>query len=281
MKQSRKRNYVRKRRYLQNSINQIKEAIDFLHSAKGEPVDEDHSLRQATIFAQRIEAVCWSSHSPITPDGYQQSMETKTNELIFTLLQKEVPNMDSTKIQKIMALLNIYRSQVNKKTDAKAERTKKSSKLSSQKKYSSAHSESTPNASVLTFLTHNLCADSAFQKTNQISTQSPSFDASNPNSSPVVMKPASSLPIPLLNQLTVEKLSQKDQIKPPENDFRSQLIHSNIYINIDPNIPRDISCLDTFLNNQTPDQRSLLLRDFTSEDYLNIGKPFDSFNPLF
>ncbi|KAH0794498.1 hypothetical protein GPJ56_001523 [Histomonas meleagridis] len=99
-----KRNYIRRKKYLNDCINQVKATLEFVDIARGEKVNVAENQRLALAHAQAIEAVCWSPHSRLSSDCYQRLMNAKTNELCRTIIKKSLP-VDFTQLQKIVPLV--------------------------------------------------------------------------------------------------------------------------------------------------------------------------------
>lgn len=89
-----KRNYIRRKKYLNDSANQIKATLKIIQAAKGEPFTEQNLQRIAYSHAQAIEAVCWSPHSKLSAEGYQKLMNAKTTELCHMFLKKSFSDLN-------------------------------------------------------------------------------------------------------------------------------------------------------------------------------------------
>ena len=100
-----KRNYIRRKKYLQDCTLQIKAAIDFITIIKGNKINNIDSEKQAVLYAQQIEAVCWSPRSQMSAESYQKLMQTKTREFTSTILKKALPFLDILQLQKIISAL--------------------------------------------------------------------------------------------------------------------------------------------------------------------------------
>lgn len=99
-----KRNYIRRKKYLNDTINQIKATLEFLMLAKGETPNRNELTKLATAHAQAIEAACWSPHSRLTAEDYQTLMSAKTRELCIALTKKAVQSFDFTHLSHIIKL---------------------------------------------------------------------------------------------------------------------------------------------------------------------------------
>lgn len=102
-----KRNYICRKKYLHDCALHIKAAIDFMSIVKGNKIDNEESQKQATLYAQQIEAVCWSPRSQMSAENYQKLMQTKTREITCTILKKTLPFLDINQLQKIASSLLI------------------------------------------------------------------------------------------------------------------------------------------------------------------------------
>lgn len=100
-----KRNYIRRKKFLNESMSEIKATLEFIRFARGEKVGTGDSQREAMLHAQAIEAVCWSPHSRLSSDSYQKLMAAKTHELCGTILKKSLPSLDMTQLQKLSSML--------------------------------------------------------------------------------------------------------------------------------------------------------------------------------
>ena len=100
-----KRNYIRRKKYLNDCIAKIKATFDFIRIMRREKVAPGESERFAMGHAQAIEAVCWSPHSHLSAESYQKLMAAKTQELCRTLLKKSLPALDMTQLQRLSTTL--------------------------------------------------------------------------------------------------------------------------------------------------------------------------------
>lgn len=96
-----KRNYIRRKKYLNDCVAQIKTTLEFIHLAHGEPGNQAESQKLAVAHAQAIEAACWSPHSRLSAEGYQKLMMAKTQELCRAIIKKSLPNLDLAQITKL------------------------------------------------------------------------------------------------------------------------------------------------------------------------------------
>ena len=102
-----KRNYIRRKKYLQDCISQIKATLEFIHLARGETVNPNELQKQAMDHAKAIEAVCWSPHSRLSAESYQKLMSAKTQELCRTIIKKLLPSFDLSQLQKLSSTLTL------------------------------------------------------------------------------------------------------------------------------------------------------------------------------
>lgn len=105
-----KRNYIRRKKYLQDCISQIKATLEFIHLARGETVNPNELQKQAMDHAKAIEAVCWSPHSRLSAESYQKLMSAKTQELCRTIIKKLLPSLDMSQLQKLSSTLGPERA---------------------------------------------------------------------------------------------------------------------------------------------------------------------------
>jgi hypothetical protein len=94
-----KRSYIHRKRYLNDSVHQIKAVLDFIRLVRREPASPEDSHRQALAHAQSIEAVCWRPHSRLPADVYQRMMSAKTQEVCRTILRTSLPSFDFSQLQ--------------------------------------------------------------------------------------------------------------------------------------------------------------------------------------
>jgi hypothetical protein len=99
-----RRNYVHRKKYLNDCISQIKATLEFIRVTRGDRSAPDDTERQATAHAQEIEAACWSPRSRLSAETYQQLMLAKTQELCRTFLRRSLTPADLLQFQKISSL---------------------------------------------------------------------------------------------------------------------------------------------------------------------------------
>jgi hypothetical protein len=96
-----KRSYIHRKKYLNESVAQIKVVLEFIRLARKDPGSPESSHKVALEHAQSIEAVCWSPHSRLTADVYQRIMAAKTQELCRMLLRNALPTIDLAQLSRI------------------------------------------------------------------------------------------------------------------------------------------------------------------------------------
>jgi hypothetical protein len=98
MSSGKKRCYVHHKKFLNESLTQIKNTLEFIRVIRKDPGSPEESQRKALAHAQSIEAVCWSPHSHISTDIYQRIMAAKTQELCCMLLRNALFTVDVTQL---------------------------------------------------------------------------------------------------------------------------------------------------------------------------------------
>jgi hypothetical protein len=96
-----KRSYIPRKKYLNESIVQIKSTLEFIRLTRKDSGSPEQSHRAAVGPAQSIEAVCWSPHSRLSAEGYQRIMAAKTQELCWTLLRGAITSLDLAQFQRL------------------------------------------------------------------------------------------------------------------------------------------------------------------------------------
>ena len=86
-----KRNYIRKKKFLNDSISQICNTLKLIKTSLNQNISDVEIQKEALIHAQAIEATCWSPHLRHTEESYQYIMATKTNELCIAIAQQRIP----------------------------------------------------------------------------------------------------------------------------------------------------------------------------------------------
>jgi hypothetical protein len=89
-----KRNYICRKKYLNESVKEIKEVLEFIRLSGKDSGSPESSEQTALVYAKSIEAFCWLPHSHISPVDYQKIMKAKTQELCRMLLHNTLPTVD-------------------------------------------------------------------------------------------------------------------------------------------------------------------------------------------
>jgi hypothetical protein len=88
-----KRNYIRRKKSLNDSTALIKSTLCFISMSQGTGMSPFALNRVARHHANTIEAACWDPHlSDITDDSYRRLVLTKTNQLCAALLGRHMPH---------------------------------------------------------------------------------------------------------------------------------------------------------------------------------------------
>jgi hypothetical protein len=94
-----KRNYIRRKKCLNDSTSLVKSTLIFIHRALGTSIDADSVDRTARNHASAIEAVCRDPRtSRLTDTLYQQLMVSKTRELCVALICQSLPERSAVQI---------------------------------------------------------------------------------------------------------------------------------------------------------------------------------------
>jgi len=80
-----KRNYVKRKRSINECTKQIFGALKVIHSSTGRRTSEQELNEMATQYAKSIEASCWSRKAKYSDEEFQAITREKTNELCNTL----------------------------------------------------------------------------------------------------------------------------------------------------------------------------------------------------
>jgi hypothetical protein len=96
-----KRNYIRRKKYLDESTAQIKTTLEFIAAVLGDTPSPCEIQRAAVVHAQAIEAVCWSPRPRPTAEVYQKLMAAKTAELCRALAKQALPSFDMGQLSKL------------------------------------------------------------------------------------------------------------------------------------------------------------------------------------
>jgi hypothetical protein len=99
-----KRNYIRRKKYLDETTNQIKTTLEFIAIVGGETPNSSEIQKAALLHAQGIEAACWSPRPRPTAEAYQQLISVKTAELCRVLTKQAIPGFDFAQLSKLASL---------------------------------------------------------------------------------------------------------------------------------------------------------------------------------
>lgn len=86
-----RRNYIRRKRCLTESVNLIETTLHFILTTRGEEIDISSLKKQASQHAHEVEAACWAPRTKMTDDEYNQLTLTKTKALCLLLINKFLP----------------------------------------------------------------------------------------------------------------------------------------------------------------------------------------------
>jgi hypothetical protein len=82
----RRRNYVKRKRYLNESVSLIKKTLEYIATATQSPINPDKITLEATTRAKQVEAACWDSVHRLPDDHYSRLLLAKTRECCFALI---------------------------------------------------------------------------------------------------------------------------------------------------------------------------------------------------
>ncbi|EAX97018.1 hypothetical protein TVAG_315200 [Trichomonas vaginalis G3] len=86
-----KRNYIRRKKYLNDSYETIKHTLELIRLAGKLDLSDSELQKMAMKHAQAIEAACWSPHLRLTAKEYEDITVHKTKDLCYALTQKYIP----------------------------------------------------------------------------------------------------------------------------------------------------------------------------------------------
>ncbi|EAY14160.1 hypothetical protein TVAG_372930 [Trichomonas vaginalis G3] len=89
-----RRNYIRRKRCLNESINIIEKTLLCLSSIRKDKIDKSELTKFAKAHANEVEAACWTPRMKMSDEDYQNLMTTKTKELCLVLIKKLMPTID-------------------------------------------------------------------------------------------------------------------------------------------------------------------------------------------
>ena len=88
-----KRNYVKRKRSVNESAKLIANVLRKLNENNGVPINDEEINDVAANYAKTIEATCWSRKAKYSDEEFQILTQEKTTELCNTLLrQSQIPN---------------------------------------------------------------------------------------------------------------------------------------------------------------------------------------------
>ena len=97
-----RRNYIRRKRCLNESIQIIEKTLNCLANLrKDNIIKKDEISKLAKAHANEVEAACWAPRLRMSDDDYQNRMSTKTKELCLVLINKLLPPIDNLGRQKV------------------------------------------------------------------------------------------------------------------------------------------------------------------------------------
>jgi hypothetical protein len=99
-----KRNYIRRKKYLDQSTAHIKSTLEFIAAVLGEALNPGEIQKAALVHAREIEAACWSPRPRPTAEVYEKLMAAKTAELCCALANHALPSFDFVQLSKVAAL---------------------------------------------------------------------------------------------------------------------------------------------------------------------------------
>ena len=86
------RNYIRRKRCLNESIQIIEKTLNCLANLrKDNLIKKEEISKLAKAHANEVEAACWAPRLKMSDDDYQNRMSTKTKELCLVLINKFIP----------------------------------------------------------------------------------------------------------------------------------------------------------------------------------------------
>jgi hypothetical protein len=98
------RNYVKRKRHLNESVDLIKRTLECLASVRGEPMNSAEISRQALARALEIEAACWNSLRRPANEEYNRVMMAKTREVCMALITNAIaPRPDANFVRSVLA----------------------------------------------------------------------------------------------------------------------------------------------------------------------------------
>jgi hypothetical protein len=103
-----KRNYIRRKKCLNESAKLIRSALGFINRARGTQMTTEEVERTALRHAASIEAVCWDPRtSTMTDNLYHGVMAQKTRQLCLALLCQNLPQGNALQILADLRILHV------------------------------------------------------------------------------------------------------------------------------------------------------------------------------
>jgi hypothetical protein len=94
-----KRNYIRRKKSLNDSMTLIRSTLNLIHTKLGKPESSENIDHRAHRHATEIEAFCRSHQTRLfTDDIYQSYMVAKTRELCLALIRQNLPETGRVQI---------------------------------------------------------------------------------------------------------------------------------------------------------------------------------------
>jgi hypothetical protein len=101
-----KRNYIRRKKCLNDSATLVKSTLSFISRARGTPMSLPELDRVAEGHAMPIEAVCWDPRTnTMTDEIYQSLMAQKTRQLCLHLIFQSLPQGNALQVLSDMRAL--------------------------------------------------------------------------------------------------------------------------------------------------------------------------------
>jgi hypothetical protein len=85
-----RRNYVRRKQFLNESVDLLKKTLECLASSRGELPNPSEISQQALARALEIEAACWTRLARPTNEDYHRMITDKTKDVCRALISKAI-----------------------------------------------------------------------------------------------------------------------------------------------------------------------------------------------
>jgi hypothetical protein len=103
-----KRNYIRRKKYLNDSAALVKSTLSFINRALGTAMSLSELDRVAEGHAMSIEAVCWDPRTnTMTDDIYHNLMAQKTRQLCLHLIFQSLPQGNALQVLSDLRALSV------------------------------------------------------------------------------------------------------------------------------------------------------------------------------